>query len=943
MAESIVSDELPSLVGEKIDNWRITGTLGQGGMSIVYLAEHTWLEQSAAVKLLRPEFTRETAALQRFQQEALAASRLHHENIIEVKDFGKDPNHGYFMALELLEGTDLDTFLDDTPLPKTWLLAIFRQVCSALHATHQKRIIHRDLKPSNIFLLPGRPFPRVKLLDFGVAKVHFESTAQKLTSTGVIVGTPAYLAPEQVVPKGELTAAADMYALGVVMYQMFTGQLPLFAENTIEHVIKVIQNAPPLAGDIRPALAGTELEALLAKLLSKEPSKRPETMLDVWQELQSAGASFDDPLDDPAAFPDIEYHMSEESREKRERRRLEQSAFDTAMFATEHGEVRPHDASLLPTGQAMTGVDSLRQPRQSQMVPPQEGPNNRLLTLLLSGLLFLLTVGGGAYVLLSKKPKKVAAKPPEALPKRSELDSLVLAGMDKFKKKKLDEAIKLWKKVLRSPKYKQSRHFPSLFRTMGDAYKRKEHIHSAVTYVDRYLQAIKNLKKRREEIRSQMITAGREKDSEKLQELVSRLDKITKRIPQSDASLDAQISKFNLWKKDLEDRTKAADKLLGALTKLQKKGKFDQAFAIYQKLRKMLPSHPYYTTKIADALARRFPSLASRLYQLVALEFDSSEKLKGSLKEKQSLLEVKLQEQRKALTDLLDNTDKYITKKQLRRAFRYLRRKLDAIKFLVQSATHKQVRDWMDGHRARNLKVALGLWRVYLKKRASLEKMGLGAWILEQGKEFATLEQLKKQVEQIRQIQALEKIWQRATKSVKAGQLAVAVRHCRAYLRLWEKLKDEQLWEIRKVLEVRAAKARVWAAKYSKGTGLLYKTRRAYAQAHFNKADEMRAELLKLMQATPAFVRIEREMKSLYRRSQTGRRELNLANTKVSKLKWKIAERHYRSFLKLYASAHNKKSIKRMIKVCLCGYNGVPWEDCSQEKAYIRNLKRRRR
>ncbi len=274
-------------------------------MSVVYLGRHAWLSLEGAVKILRTEYYNDQQSLERFEQEALTAGKLDHENIIKVLDYGQDKNNYYFMVLELLSGNDLESFIQQAPFPSRWCLEVFDQVAQALIATHQAGIIHRDLKPSNIFLMPGDPFPKVKLFDFGVAKVLFEEVDKKLTQTGMIVGTPAYLAPEQLIPKVPLTTSVDIYAFGVILYQLLTGQLPLEGDSLIEHAILILQQEPPLLGSLRPEFAGTQLEKFLSSLLAKAPSARPPNMIAVREGLIEALSSVDDPLNLEENYPVI--------------------------------------------------------------------------------------------------------------------------------------------------------------------------------------------------------------------------------------------------------------------------------------------------------------------------------------------------------------------------------------------------------------------------------------------------------------------------------------------------------------------------------------------------------------------------------------------------------------------------------------------------------------
>ena len=295
---------MPSFVGEKIGNWHLEKFLGEGGMSVVYLGRHAWLPMEGAVKILRTEYYNDAQSLERFEQEAITAGKLEHENIIRVLDYGQDKNNYYFMVLELLSGNDLESLIDQAPFSARWCLEIFDQVALALMATHEAGIIHRDLKPSNIFLMPAEPFPKVKLFDFGVAKILFEEVDKKLTQTGMIVGTPAYLAPEQLIPKVPLTTSVDIYAFGVILYQLLTGKLPLEGDSLIEHAILILQQEPPLLGEERPEFANSKLEALLDQLLSKAPSSRLPNMMAVREALKEALPP-NDPLDHESHYPVI--------------------------------------------------------------------------------------------------------------------------------------------------------------------------------------------------------------------------------------------------------------------------------------------------------------------------------------------------------------------------------------------------------------------------------------------------------------------------------------------------------------------------------------------------------------------------------------------------------------------------------------------------------------
>ncbi|MCB9642013.1 MAG: serine/threonine protein kinase [Myxococcales bacterium] len=284
------------LLGQQIDRWEVLEVLGQGGMSVVFKGQHQWLDRQAAIKMLAPEFTFDDATQERFQQEARTLSRFDHPHILKILDFGLDPEHGYFMILELLQGQDLRGWMRNAPIPKERLMGIFSQICEALHLTHQAGVVHRDLKPSNLFLVGSEDFPHLKILDFGVAKLLDLQRDKQLTTTGMIMGTPAYLAPEQLKSKARLSPATDIYALGVILFEALCGRLPINGDDTLEHAMMVMSQEPPKIGEIRPVLKGSLMESFLSQLLEKDPKLRPQDIPTFWEKLRQAFLDFEDPL-----------------------------------------------------------------------------------------------------------------------------------------------------------------------------------------------------------------------------------------------------------------------------------------------------------------------------------------------------------------------------------------------------------------------------------------------------------------------------------------------------------------------------------------------------------------------------------------------------------------------------------------------------------------------
>src|SRR5688572_22089519 len=216
------------------DKYRIDRLLSVGGMGAVYVGTHVLLKKRVAIKVLRTELAGADGMVERFQREAVAASAIGHDNIVSVTDMGKTRGGVAFLVMELLEGRSLaQAIRDDGPLPMASACDIACEILGGISAAHRAGIVHRDLKPENVYLArrEGRG-EVVKILDFGISSIA-EATApdRRLTMTGVVLGTPYYMAPEQARGDREITAAVDVYSTGVILYEMLTRALPYEAEN----------------------------------------------------------------------------------------------------------------------------------------------------------------------------------------------------------------------------------------------------------------------------------------------------------------------------------------------------------------------------------------------------------------------------------------------------------------------------------------------------------------------------------------------------------------------------------------------------------------------------------------------------------------------------------------------------------------------------------------
>ncbi len=266
---------------ERIGKYVVRRLLGQGGMGRVYHAYDPLLGRDVAIKVLRPDLAQDPDGKERFVREAQAAAHLRHPNIVTIHDLGEESGVPY-IVMEYLEGEDLDDLIRRrAPLSVLEKLDIIRQVCNALGYAHARGIVHRDIKPSNIRLLEGR-LPKV--MDFGIAKMG----ATHLTQTGMTVGTPHYMAPEQV--RGErarIDGRTDVFALGVVLYELLFGQRPFEGEHPLTVFYKILSPDPVEIPDVPAFPYNSDLRSILARALAKDPEGRYASAYDMEQDLSA--------------------------------------------------------------------------------------------------------------------------------------------------------------------------------------------------------------------------------------------------------------------------------------------------------------------------------------------------------------------------------------------------------------------------------------------------------------------------------------------------------------------------------------------------------------------------------------------------------------------------------------------------------------------------------
>jgi serine/threonine protein kinase len=322
-----------AMIGTMIDkHYEIMSVIGSGGMSVVYVAKDIRLKKIVALKMMLPHLVANPLSMQRFQQEAEAASNLNHPNVVGVHNFGVSKSTQPYLIMDYCQGTSLGNLVTEKGrLDLDRAVPIFIQIASALAHAHEKGVIHRDLKPSNILLTTsGDQHDIVKIVDFGIAKILPQEgrEAAQLTQTGEIFGSPMYMSPEQC--RGEkLDARSDIYSMGCVMYETLTGNPPIQGTNMLEILFKHINEMPPRLTQTASGMPfPAKLEAIVFKTLAKDPAERYQTMAALREDLvryqREQTQSFMDTL---AAKFQISWHK------RRVWKRSEQIAFGVALAA----------------------------------------------------------------------------------------------------------------------------------------------------------------------------------------------------------------------------------------------------------------------------------------------------------------------------------------------------------------------------------------------------------------------------------------------------------------------------------------------------------------------------------------------------------------------------------------------------------------------------------
>lgn len=409
LAEGDAVPVVDPLLGAEIANrFHVVAKIGEGGMGAVYRARQKNMDRDVAIKVLLGRVADNPTIVRRFHLEALAVSKLKSPHTIQIYDFGETETQQLYIAMEFLEGSSLhDVLKRDRVLSVRRALRVAEQMSRSLREAHGKGIVHRDLKPDNVFLISvGEDPDFVKVLDFGVAKLRESSDdGGTVTKTGTIFGTPKYMSPEQAGGKS-IDARSDLYAIGIMLYEMVAGTVPFSSDNSLGLLIKHIQEPPTPVEDMRPDLVfPEELKILLERLLAKSPDLRPQSAEALIRDIGKILDGLDDiyrnvVTSDEAARIGLEIATTPRTRQNT---RLNDSA-----------------PEMVPTLGNVTG----------QLAPPiadLTSPSGKRWRVALAAMVLLLVVTstavGGAYVSLEPLPESYRGFAPLAVAEVAEVPS----------------------------------------------------------------------------------------------------------------------------------------------------------------------------------------------------------------------------------------------------------------------------------------------------------------------------------------------------------------------------------------------------------------------------------------------------------------------------------------------------------------------------------------
>ena len=418
------------MVGSVIEGkYRLQRELGAGGMGLVYLARHETIERSVAIKVLHKKLADDEAVRRRFETEAKAIARLRHPNCVMLYEFGfSETLDALFAVFEYVEGTSLESCVGE-PLPITDALEVARQVADGIAHAHENKIIHRDLKPENIMVVPRAGRLEVKVLDFGIARIAEDDEKRtRLTQVGEMFGTPPYMSPEQVRAKLNVTAATDIYAIGIILYEMLEGTLPFLGDTPIETVMMHLNDeVPPFTRQGIPEA----LQEIVAQCLAKDAEDRFDSCNDLLAALNAVDATGGEPsiLASMAAASDEQESSTAGADQERDKeiasaptmldhgggaaeQKTEVASTDDSDSISANGDASDTDVALQPESDLGPTQDQEQQ-RISTIAPGHS--SDRVVLVAVLALFVLVLVGGvGLLVFLTSEDDSVVAGDEEA-------------------------------------------------------------------------------------------------------------------------------------------------------------------------------------------------------------------------------------------------------------------------------------------------------------------------------------------------------------------------------------------------------------------------------------------------------------------------------------------------------------------------------------------------
>src|SRR5712691_5562945 len=382
------------------DRYQLQDPIGRGGMATIYRARDRRMDRVVAVKVLREVYSTDPKFVRRFQVEAKAASALQHPNIVQVYDYGQTDGN-YYIVMELVEGTDLRRYLHSRGvLDVDRAVIIAHDVALGLGAAHRRDIVHRDVKPQNVLVGRGGA---IKLTDFGIASVYKDINAERLTTTGMTLGTVQYYAPEQA--QGEIvTPAADVYALGIVMYEMLTGRTPFDGDTPVAVAMQHIQDMPTPPSYLNPNIPPA-LEEIIMRCLEKEPERRYRDGSSLARALELLGEAEIDAVlpgavtpglvQTPTSVPNYHQYAGGSGTQRPSISSPNNMASPFVPSGANNGMARPPDPLILPNQHVYQQAEPApiypqrTQPRSNAV--PYGGRNSRLASII-TVLIFLATL-----------------------------------------------------------------------------------------------------------------------------------------------------------------------------------------------------------------------------------------------------------------------------------------------------------------------------------------------------------------------------------------------------------------------------------------------------------------------------------------------------------------------------------------------------------------------